>query len=238
MPLERGKQCDDEFLGKKPPEETVADIYMYADETGNWDMSGSVGASGYFGFGTAVVAREHGTEMWAGFKLRCDLERRGVSLPRGLHAKDDSHATRDEMFHLIGRQRPRVDVTFLCKANAHPSVRERPHWLYKLAWLSHFKNTIEQVSTPGDTVYVIAATLTTNRRIMNARAALAEVCERYVTDRHVVLCVWDAPSAWGIQVADYCLWAVQRHREGRACKWYESQVEPNLGSFSTPWGKL
>ncbi|WP_220498546.1 hypothetical protein [Microbispora sp. H10949] len=211
---------------------------MYADETGNMDMSGSPGASLYFGFGTAVFGGEHGRQVWDGLRLRCDLERRGVNLPRGLHAKNDSHATRDEMFDLIGRQRPRIDVTFLCKARAHPSIRERPHWLYKLAWYSHFRDVLPLVSAPGDTLYVIVATLSTNRRLMDAREALSDVCRELAVDREVVLCVWDAQSSWGIQVADYGLWAVQRILEGRPCKWFESRIQPHLASMLTPWGTV
>ncbi len=209
---------------------------MYADETGNMDMGGTVGASAYFGFGTAIFRGEHGREVWEGLRLRCDLERRGVRLPRGLHAKDDSHATRDEVFDLVGRQRPRLDVTFLCKARAHPSVRERSYWLYKLAWYAHFRGLLPLISKPGDTLYVIVATLTTNRRVMNARQALADVCRDLSADRDVVLCVWDAQSTWGIQVADYALWAVQRNLERRPCKWFESHIRPHLASMTTPWG--
>jgi hypothetical protein len=209
---------------------------MYADETGNMDLAKSPGASLYFGFGTAVFAGEHGKEIWEGLRLRCDLERRGVNLPRGLHAKDDSHATREEVFDLIGRQMPRLDATFLCKSRAHPSIRERPHWLYKLAWYSHFRELLPHVSRPGDTIYVIVATFATNRRLTNAREALADVCGEFAADREIVLCVWDAQSAWGIQVADYSLWAVQRILEGRPCKWFEGRIQPNLRSMSLPWG--
>ncbi|GAA1010444.1 hypothetical protein Aple_028770 [Acrocarpospora pleiomorpha] len=159
----------------------MAEIYMYADETGNMDLTRTPGASLYFGFGTAVFVGEHGKEIWEGLRLRCDLERRGVNLPRGLHAKDDSHATREEVFDLI-------------------------------------------------------ATLTTNRRLMDAREALADVCRELAADRDVVLCIWDAQSAWGIQVADYGLWGVQRILEGRQCKWFETHIQPNLASLLTPWG--
>lgn len=50
---------------------------MYADETGDLDMSGSAGSSTYFGFGTAVFTRNHGQELWEGLQLRCRLEQRG-----------------------------------------------------------------------------------------------------------------------------------------------------------------
>jgi hypothetical protein len=216
----------------------VADIYMYADETGNLDMTGSKGASRYFGFGTAVFHGHHGQELWEGLRLRCDLERRGVYLPKGLHAKNDSNGTREEMFDLVRRQAPRFDATFLYKTNAYQQVKDegQPR-LYKLAWYLHFKEIVLHVTRPGDTLYVVAATLTTNRKTMDARTALAEVCTQWAQGREIVLCNWDASSAWGIQVADYGLWAVQRLLEGRECKWYEGSVAPTLRSTFMPWGK-
>ncbi|MGI8333668.1 DUF3800 domain-containing protein [Actinomadura scrupuli] len=216
----------------------MAEIYMYADETGDMDMTGSPGTSRYFGFGTAVFNGDHGKELWEGLRLRAELERKGVNVPRGLHAKEDSHTTRDEVFDLLRRQGPRLDTTFLYKANAFRQVREagQPR-LYKLAWYLHFKEIAQRVSRPGDTLYVIAASLSTNRKTMNARAALADVCAQSAYGREIVLCVWDAPSAWGIQVADYGLWAVQRTLEGRPCKWYQDCVLPTLATTFLPWGR-
>ncbi len=216
----------------------MADVYMYADETGDLHMNGSSGSSRYFGFGTAVFEGRHGRQLMEGLELRAALEREGVSLPRGLHAKDDSHRTRDDVFDLIRRQEPRIDTTFLYKANAYERIRAAgPARLYKLAWYLHFKEIALRVSRPGDTLYVIAATLTTHRKTMDARAALADVCEQAARDRQIVLCVWDAPTAWGIQVADYALWAVHRVLEGRPCKWYDDCVKPTLQTTFTPWGK-
>lgn len=216
----------------------MAEIYVYADETGDLDMSGSPGSSRYFGFGTAVFEGDHGHYLWEGLQLRCRLERRGISLPRGLHAKDDSHATRSEVFELIEAQAPRFDTTFLAKENAYGYVRAAGQMrLYKLAWYLHFKQIVRWVSSRGDTVYVIAASLTTNRKAGNARHALEDVCRQLATDREIVLCVWNAPTSWGVQVADYGLWAVQRVLEDRQCTWYKSSIEPTLMTTFKPWGK-
>lgn len=211
---------------------------MYADETGDLDMTGSPGASTYFGFGTAVFADRHGDELWQGMHLRCQLERKGLHLPRGMHAKNDSHATRQEVFDLIASQAPRFDTTFLHKAAAYDYIKRAGEIrLYKLAWYLHFKQIALQVSSPGDTLYVIAATLGTHRKATSAREALADVCEQTAVDREIVLCVWDAASSWGVQVADYGLWAVQRQLEGRSCLWYPTHVQPSLQSTFTPWGR-
>jgi hypothetical protein len=218
--------------------ETVTNYYMYADETGDLDMSGSQGSSAYFGFGTAVFEGNHGAQIWDGLDLRCRLEARGVNLPRGFHARNDSHSTRDEVFALIQQHAPRFDVTFLAKSKSYDYVKARGQmYLYKLAWYLHFKEIMRRVCDPGDTLYVMAATLTTNKKTGSARAALEDVCQQMAQERNVVLCVWDAASSWGVQVADYGLWAVQRVLEGRACPWYEPSVMPTLRSNFQPWGQ-
>lgn len=155
-----------------------------------------------------------------------------------MHAKNDSHSTRQQVFDLVAAQAPRFDTTFLFKAHAYDGVRHTGELgLYKLAWFLHFKEIARQVSEPGDTLYVIAATLGTHRRATSARDALQEVCEQLATDREIVLCVWDAASSWGVQVADYGLWAVQRDLEGLTSRWLETHVRPTLRSVFCPWGQ-
>lgn len=215
----------------------MAEVFGYADETGDLDMSGSTGSSRYFGFGTAVFPDGHGRQLWEGLRLRCRLEQSGIRLPRGMHAKDDSRATRSEVFELIGRQGPRLDTTFLRKGNAYERVKSRgPTYLYKPAWYLHFKEIVRQVSRPGDTVFVVAGSLQTHNKRQAIRNGLEEVCDQLSHDRDIVPCIWDAPSSWGIQVADHGLGAAQRIIEGRECPWYEPCVRPHLRSFFAPWG--
>lgn len=216
----------------------MPDVFMYADETGDLDMAGKPGTSTYFGFGTAVFPDEHGRQLWEGMRLRCHLERSGLALPGGLHAKNDSHSTRDEVFDLVRRQAPRFDTTFLLKSSAYDSVKAAgPVRLYKLAWYLHFKEVVRQISRPGDCVYVIVASLKTHNKRSAIRGALEDVCQQSANDREIVPCIWDASSSWGIQVADYALWATQRVMEQRECTWYGSSVEPTLRSVFTPWGR-
>lgn len=217
----------------------MADVYLYADETGNLDYAGDgkQGASPYFGFGTAVFDREHGSELWSGLRLRAGVESKGLNLPKGFHAINDSNQTRGEMFSLIAEQAPRIDTTFLCKANAYPYVRERGQmYLYKMAWFQHFKYVAPRVATKDDTLYVVAGTFGTRSRQTQATAALTDVCQQL--GLNIVLCVWEASSSWGLQVADYALWAVHRNLLGRSCYWYEGSVAPTLRSTFTPWGKV
>lgn len=220
----------------------MADIYIYADETGNLDynVSGKQGSSNYFGFGTAVFDGAHAEAIWAGTTLRASLEAgdgtsTGVNLPRGFHAKNDSHTTKVQMFGEIARQAPRFDATFLKKANAYDYVQQRGDmYLYKLAWYQHLAYLAPKISNDGDVLYVVVASFGTKKRQALATAALHDVCQQ--TNRTFVLCAWDAATSWGLQVADYGLWAMQRHLEGRSGTWFKEYVSPTASTFRTPWG--
>ncbi|WP_199521156.1 hypothetical protein [Jiangella anatolica] len=159
-----------------------------------------------------------------------------MKLPRGFHAKNDSPATRWQMFAVVKAQAPRFDMTFLCKANAYPSVQARGEmYLYQMAWYLHFKEVARQVAGPRDRLFAIVSSFGTKARATAARKAMAEVCAQ--VHRQIVLCVWDGPTSWGLQVADYGLWAAQRVLEGKRCSWYEPCVKATQRSFFTPWGR-
>jgi len=126
----------------------------------------------------------------------------------------------------------------LYKQNAYLSVRRQGQvWLYKAAWYLHFKVISEQVTRPGDRLFVIVATLGTNKRRSLLEQALHDVCViQGPVARRVVLCHWDSATSWGLQVADYGLWAVQRLLERGVSPFYSS-IAPTLRSTFTPWGR-
>ena len=111
-----------------------------------------------------------------------------------------------------------------------------PVRLYKLAWFLHFKEIAQQVSEPGDRLYVIVGSLQTSSKRGAIRQALEDVCQEVGHDREIVPCIWDAATAWGIQVADYALWAAQRLIEqGRESAWFDRCIKPTLHSVFRPW---
>lgn len=147
---------------------------------------------------------------------------------------DDSNHVRPLVFGEIARQRPRFDATLLYKPNAYPSVRDRGEmYLYQLAWHLPLKEVIQRVSCPDDRIYVIVASLGTNKRAGLARSALSEVCSQ--TGRSVVLCVWDSATAWGLQLADYALWAIHRRQRGRGGSWWDQYIRPSTATVFFPW---
>lgn len=213
-------------------------VYIYADETGNLDFDShkKKGGKDYFGFGTATYVGAHGEQMFSGMSLRAALERQGVSTERGFHAYKDSWKTKGEVYELLKTQQVRFDITLLAKSNAYDSVRERGEmYLYKLAWFLHIKEVVQRVSTTADLVYIIVGTFGTKERAAQAKAAIHDVCSQL--HRVVTVCVWDAATSWGLQVADYGTWAVQRHLSKGPFSGYVEVVEPMLATEFYPWKK-
>jgi hypothetical protein len=214
-------------------------VYMFADETGNLDYNVSGGGSRYFGIGTATWKDDHGEHLWQAAQLRFEHAEKGIELPGGYHAKDDRPATRMEVYRLVAAQAPRFDTTFLAKTAAYPAVRAKgDNYLYQMAWFLHFKETAKRVTSGGaDTLYVAVATLGTKARKRAFQQAIEEVCHKHAPRWcKVVVAHWDSATSWGLQVADYGLWAVQRHLE-RGDDKYMWAVRPTLGSQFLPWGQ-
>lgn len=216
----------------------MADVFVYADETGNfdYDAAGKEGATAYFGFGTAIFEGDHSDALWMGHILRATLETDGHGLPKGFHAKNDGWEIRSPMLSALALQTARIDATFLYKANAYDYVRARG-WqgLYKYAWYMHLKYLCRYVLSPDDHLYVVVATLGTNKKQTLARQFVQDVCDQMPQD--ITLCIWDAATSWGLQVADYALWAVNRHLEGRELRAYDRDVAPLVKTCYTPWGR-
>lgn len=214
----------------------MGDIYLYADETGNLDYAASRNdtESRFFGFGTALFEGQHSEALWRGQQLRVELSEQGVHLPKGFHAKNDSHATRTQVFEAIAELQVRYDATFLNKDHAYPDVRGKGQmYLYQLAWHLHIKHAARRLSTPSDRLIVIVGSFGTKQRQTQAETALKKVCSQ--VQREIVLCVWEASSCWGLQIADYGLWAIHRHLVGRDSRWYETAVQARVGTIFQPW---
>jgi Protein of unknown function (DUF3800) len=212
----------------------MANVYMYADETGNLDYT--AGGSKYFGIGTATWLSDPAQQLWEAERMRFGHAAVGVECPRGYHAKDDNKTTRTEVYKVIQAQAPRFDTTFLEKSKIYPAVQAKGQtYLYQLAWYLHFKEIAKQVTSPGDTLYVAVATLGTAARKTAFKLAIDNVCNQVRPNlRDVVVAHWESASCWGLQVADYGLWAVQRQLERGDSAWMWA-VSPTLRSFFLPF---
>nr|DAY94733.1 MAG TPA: Protein of unknown function (DUF3800) [Caudoviricetes sp.] len=211
------------------------DYFVYADETGNLDFKSA--DSPYFGFGTAMFPANHATQQWDAHLLRLSLQDQGVSLPNGFHAAKDSWKVRRQVFSMLADQEITVDSTFLYKANAYKKIllhADPQMRLYKMAWYLHFKDLCQRRIPKQAHIYAIVASFGTKMRAETAREALKDVADQQPQD--ITLCIWDSASCFGLQAADYALWAINRHVSGRALDHYEDLIEPYVRSVFLPWG--
>lgn len=212
----------------------MANIYVFADETGDLSYESE---SKYFGFGTATFSSHEGINFAGAFKLRCDLEARGLPNIGGFHASTDSNKTRTEVFSLVASQSPRFDFTFLDKTEANPSVKFRGEtYLYKLAWHLHFKQLVSMVSNEKDTIYAISASIKTKAKANSIQKALIDVAVQ-LNHRKIIPVWWNSNTSWGLQIADYGLWAAQRNLIAGSDSWFDRYVSAHTYSNFEPWGK-
>jgi hypothetical protein len=214
----------------------LSDLYLYLDETGQLGLSGSP----YFGLGQATFKDEMGTIAWEGIKLRFELERNGVHLPKGFHAKNDKESTRQKVFSLIAEHAPRFDVTLLHKQYIPDELRldieSNEISLYYLAWKKHFTYQARYLLRPFHRVFVIAASLSEHPKKQQAATKAIQDVLKLHPRLDITLCIWDNPTSWGLQVADYGLWAVQRDLTAVYCKHFKT-ISPLIESVYSPWEK-
>ncbi len=100
-------------------------VYVFADESGNFDFSRKPGASRYFSVGT-VVQRDDGPGRLAADlnQLRHDLAWQGIGLDGAFHATEDTQQVRDAVFKTLAVHPLRVDVTLVEKSKAIPRIRD------------------------------------------------------------------------------------------------------------------
>lgn len=99
-------------------------------------------------------------------------------------------------------------------------------------------SAFSQVSGRRDTLHVAVATLGTAARRTAFKLAIDDVCQQVAPWLgNMVVAHWESATCWGLQVADYGLWAVQRRLERGDDQWMWA-VTPTLASEFLPWGRL
>ena len=213
----------------------VARVYLYADESGNFDFSRKEGATRYFVLTTVAFFDDR--------RALADLDalRQAVSSELTVpvthfHASEDRQAVRDRVFEALRPHRFRVDATILEKPKAHPQIRETDSRFYRFAWNRHLR-IIHAVSRPGDEVLITAASLGgTRRKERLFRSALSAAADRFSQGRSLQAVHQPSDSDTGLQIADYCSWALFRKWErgdDRSWRLIQDKIRSELDAFGT-----
>ncbi|MEV7092965.1 DUF3800 domain-containing protein [Amycolatopsis sp. NPDC051045] len=201
----------------------MSTVYVFADETGNFDFSRHKSATKYFGVGT-IVLRDHEPDALSAdmAQLRRELAWKDQGLDSCFHATEDKQPVRDEVFGLISRHAFRFDVTLLEKSKSQPQLRTSDHTFYKYAWFYHLRALARSEFRQGDSVFLVTSAIGTKKGRALFRAAVDDVMRQNLSYRVPrVLAFWPNSSDACLQVADYCLWAVSRKYERNDTRSYD-----------------
>jgi hypothetical protein len=209
----------------------MADVHIFGDEAG--DDKHKTTCSAYYMIGTVSMTDSTlPQELW---ELRRDLTEQGVFRGTYFHACEDPWPVRNAALALIARHEFTFDATILEKAKTAPHLVKDKERFYKQAWFFHLTNFGPQRVKAGQSLFLVAASLKTDRKDMTRiKTALTDVCNQTLPGcTHTTACWPSANDAW-LQVADYCSWAVCRDYESgkKDCR---KLIEPKIGGLYHPF---
>ena len=206
--------------------------YLFADEAGNLHFTPK--SSKYF-IVTAVSMNDFLPAV-ALLNLRHELayEESSELWESGFHACEDKQPIRDRVYPIISQSDIRIDSVILDKSKTHKRIADDEHYFYQLAWHLLFKYIAKHCFPDGEKGLVIAGTLGTKQKKERFRKSIADVVGQHRHPTLIKTAFWPASSHPGIQLADYCCWAIQRWKESNDERSYVL-VKSKIGSCYEPF---
>ena len=190
----------------------MARIHVYADESGNFDFSRGPGATRYFIL-TSVTFFDDRQARAELDELRYDVAWKDGELPDYFHASEDRQAIRDQVFDVIQRHGFRVDATIMEKGKALSHMKRSESVFYKYAWFYHLRHVLPSIANADDEVLLVIASIGKKRKRAYFRGVVSDVVDELRPSASVHTTQWSAASDSGLQIADYCSWAIFRKWE-------------------------
>lgn len=184
-------------------------LYVYLDEAGNFDFSEK--GTRYFMLGSVALERPFGFHTLLA-ELRFDLLEQGLDIER-FHASDDKQATRNLVFGVIRECLPalRIDATIAEKRKTGPALRADDQFYPKMLGY-HLRYLLEHTRIADyERIVVVTDTLPIqSKRKLIEKAVKQTLADMLPSDVPYQVLHHDSRSALGLQVADYCTWAIYR----------------------------
>ena len=213
----------------------MARICVFADEFGNFDFSLKVGASRCFGLTTVTFFDDQQARSDLQ-DLRFDLAWEGVKHQGPFHASTEQRAIRDRVFSVLEPHNFRVDATILEKRKTNPELRLSRTSFYQYVWWRHMKYVAPRIANANDELLVIAASIGTKKELGSFQRGVRYVMERVSPSIATTTTQWPANADTGLQIADYCSWAIQRKWERNDIRSYDmirDKTRSEYDAFST-----
>ena len=198
--------------------------YIFLDESGNFDF----GASGTRYLVLTSIGMCRPFPAWGqldDYKYRCIENGTDIEY---FHCYDDRKNVRHAVFDVIAAHldNMRIHCVVIEKAKNPPTMRETKRlYLWMLGYLLKAALS-EELNTGAKEVIVITDTIPVNKKRKavekSIQRALAEKQPPKVTYR---ILHHQSRSHYGLQVADYCCWAIFRKWERKDSTWYD-RIKP------------
>ncbi len=212
--------------------------YLYLDETGDFNFKSH--GSRYFIMTSISISRPSNlVKSIDEYKYSCIEDGMDIDY---FHCYNDSEAVRNHMFSLIQRNLTEIciDAVIVKKSNLNPDMH-RPHRLYAevLSFLLKISIPKELESKDVEEIVVITDTIPVNtmkskitKAMQNTLPEMLPQGTRYNLFHH------QSRSHFGLQIADYCCWAINRKLNRNQTYWYglikpafRTELEPDLSKM-------
>lgn len=194
-------------------------LFLFADEAGDFAFKRGPNISKYFIVGTVLLKGcDIGSDLLA---LRRDLAWKGAPLKDYFHASEDKQSVRDAVFEVISGADIQIHATIMEKSKAQLQVRSSAERFYKYGWLYHFKHSKARYLTASDELHITTASIGTKKGQGVFTDAVNDVVQQSIGRNQWRASFWPAQSDPCLQVADYCIWAIQRRWERGDTKSYD-----------------
>lgn len=213
--------------------------YIFLDEAGNFDFSDR----GTRHFTLASVSARRPFE-WASplDEFKHDCIERGIGIEY-FHCYNDSRRVRGSVFDLIASNSTNLNVDCLVvdKSKIPPSLHDESRFYPEmLGLLLSLVLPIEANEENTDEIIVITDTIPVNRRRRAVEKAVQTTLGRMLSPRtRYHLLHHQSRSHYGLQVADYCCWAVFLKWESQDGSWLGGikSVLRNEFKFDEVWNR-
>ena len=197
----------------------AGDFYIFLDESGNLDFSPT--GTRYFVL-TSVSTERPFPFSGALDDFKYDCLESGLNL-QAFHCAEDRQHVRDKVFDIIGANLGslRVDSLIVEKRKTRPALREETRFYPEMLG-SLLKYVLPDVPQPSTAITVITDRLPLQRKRKSiektVKGTLAAMVPLSLASYRIFH--HDSKSHYGLQVADYCSWAVFRKWESSDMRSY------------------
>ena len=193
-------------------------LYIFLDEGGNFDFSAT--GTRYFTLTSVAMCRPFAVrEPWDDYRHELLEFGRDVEY---FHCADDNRYIRDRLFDILYdcRQSLRIDSLIVEKAKTGPALQADQHFYPKmLGYL--LRHVFEQLNGYSE-IIVITDTIPHQKKRKAVEKGVKQALKAMLPTGAKYRVLHQASrSHYGLQVADYCNWAIYRKWDSGETRYYE-----------------